>query len=270
MSRSEKPVVSVGENLSAVDTEEQEKRVHVNGKNMITLLKLPISTIEALKKLQKKDRRVEIGKVIVGSSGNHGLQLNKELLPSVEHDYSLVKADHDESKRFFLREDKDALQREKDMMELYVRLRAGEDGRKQEYLSKASSTLALKVEGEVAHSLVAVQKSRPNLNKSTKKLTVLSDGPAAAMPQQRADRPKVDSKKAKRQKVDELPKSKLEDLLFEKFETQQSWTLRELQKDINQPPKFLRQCLQEIAIFHQQGEFRGSYTLKEQYKQKSD
>ena len=63
-----------------------------------------------------------------------------------------------------------------------------------------------------------------------------------------------------------MPREALIDVLFAAFERYQFWNLRGITDYSNQPMAWLREVLNDIAIYHKRGPHKNMYELKPEYK----
>jgi transcription initiation factor TFIIF subunit beta len=66
-------------------------------------------------------------------------------------------------------------------------------------------------------------------------------------------------------KRERLPRADFLDLLFTAFERKTHWTLKGLLDYSHQPHTYLKELLQEIAIYHKKGHHKSTYELKPEY-----
>ncbi|KAL0714210.1 hypothetical protein Bca4012_021189 [Brassica carinata] len=58
----------------------------------------------------------------------------------------------------------------------------------------------------------------------------------------------------------------MEEVMFNLFERQSHWTLRNLIQDTDQPEQFLKDLLRDLCIYNNKGSNQGTYELKPEYK----
>ncbi|GAQ90045.1 Transcription initiation factor IIF beta subunit [Klebsormidium nitens] len=78
------------------------------------------------------------------------------------------------------------------------------------------------------------------------------------------------AKKSDTRRARDLSTDDLRDLLFSLFERKQRWTLKDLVAETRQPHSFLKEVLNDVAVYNKRGEFQGSYELKADFKPVED
>ncbi|KFK34480.1 hypothetical protein AALP_AA5G150900 [Arabis alpina] len=58
----------------------------------------------------------------------------------------------------------------------------------------------------------------------------------------------------------------MEEVMFNLFERQSNWTLRQLIQETDQPEQFLKDLLRDLCIYNNKGSSQGTYELKPEYK----
>ncbi|KAF6134675.1 hypothetical protein GIB67_002076, partial [Kingdonia uniflora] len=62
----------------------------------------------------------------------------------------------------------------------------------------------------------------------------------------------------------------MEGAIFNLFERQPNWTLRQLIQETDQPEQFLKEILKDLCIYNNKGANQGTYDLKPEYKKSTD
>ena len=63
-----------------------------------------------------------------------------------------------------------------------------------------------------------------------------------------------------------MPEEELREHIFNMFEKQAFWKLKELNAELHQPEGHLKKMLDELCIHHRKGEHKTQFELKEEYK----
>ncbi|KAJ4900162.1 hypothetical protein Rs2_14113 [Raphanus sativus] len=58
----------------------------------------------------------------------------------------------------------------------------------------------------------------------------------------------------------------MEEIMFNLFEGQSNWTLRQLIQETDQPEQFLKDLLRDLCIYNNKGSNQGTYELKPEFK----
>lgn len=66
-------------------------------------------------------------------------------------------------------------------------------------------------------------------------------------------------------KRERLPRQDLQDLLFRSFDAQSHWTLKALGEALRQPTVYLKEVLNEIAVYNQRGPYKNTFQLKPEF-----
>ncbi|XP_056853060.1 transcription initiation factor IIF subunit beta isoform X1 [Raphanus sativus] len=61
-------------------------------------------------------------------------------------------------------------------------------------------------------------------------------------------------------------RGELEGIMFNLFEGQPNWTLKQLVQKTDQPAQFLKEILNELCVYNKRGSNQGTYELKPEYK----
>ncbi|CAH8363990.1 unnamed protein product [Eruca vesicaria subsp. sativa] len=61
-------------------------------------------------------------------------------------------------------------------------------------------------------------------------------------------------------------RGELEGIMFNLFEGQPNWTLKQLVQRTDQPAQFLKEILNELCVYNKRGSNQGTYELKPEYK----
>ncbi|KAI3986196.1 hypothetical protein MKX01_004340 [Papaver californicum] len=69
-----------------------------------------------------------------------------------------------------------------------------------------------------------------------------------------------DARRSRRDRVE------MEGIMFQLFERQPNWTLRQLIQETDQPEQFLKDILKELCVYNNRGTNQGSYELKPEYR----
>ncbi|KAK6939405.1 TFIIF beta subunit, HTH domain, partial [Dillenia turbinata] len=80
-----------------------------------------------------------------------------------------------------------------------------------------------------------------------------------------------DKKKATQVKQSDMKRTRrdrgeLEDIMFNLFERQPNWALKQLVQETDQPAQFLKEILNELCVYNKRGTNQGTYELKPEYK----
>lgn len=70
-------------------------------------------------------------------------------------------------------------------------------------------------------------------------------------------------------KRERLERPEVMDIIFRAFEVQDQWTIRDLSEYSGQPVAYINEILQEIGELNK-GDFRGSWSLREEYRNKKE
>jgi transcription initiation factor TFIIF subunit beta len=63
-----------------------------------------------------------------------------------------------------------------------------------------------------------------------------------------------------------MPRNQLLDVLFAVFRDREQWPIKLLREKTQQPEVYLKEVLSEIATFHRNGEFNGTWELVPSFK----
>jgi transcription initiation factor TFIIF subunit beta len=63
-----------------------------------------------------------------------------------------------------------------------------------------------------------------------------------------------------------MPRNQLLDALFALFRQRKQWPIKLLREKTQQPEMYLKEVLSEIASFHRNGEFSGTWELMPSFK----
>mmetsp|Transcript_21143 Transcript_21143/g.41938 ORF Transcript_21143/g.41938 Transcript_21143/m.41938 type:complete len:240 (-) Transcript_21143:115-834(-) len=92
-------------------------------------------------------------------------------------------------------------------------------------------------------------------NKKTARLKIV--------PSKQAAQPPINRAKDRRVRMDE---ALLQNLLLQQFDVKSHYNFKELQDAVNQPETYLKEVLGKICVYHQSGENRHTYSLKDEYQ----
>ncbi|CAA7019226.1 unnamed protein product [Microthlaspi erraticum] len=85
------------------------------------------------------------------------------------------------------------------------------------------------------------------------------------IPPANPDKKKVPNKTSEMKRT-RRDRREMEEIMFNLFERQSNWTLRQLIQETDQPEQFLKDLLKDLCMYNNKGSNQGTYELKPEYK----
>ncbi|XP_010503963.1 PREDICTED: general transcription factor IIF subunit 2-like [Camelina sativa] len=89
--------------------------------------------------------------------------------------------------------------------------------------------------------------------------------PGMIIPTAAPDKKKVTNRTSEMKRT-RRDRREMEEVMFNLFERQSNWTLRQLIQETDQPEQFLKDLLRDLCIYNNKGSNQGTYELKPEYK----
>eukprot|EP00898_Chlorokybus_atmophyticus_P005531 jgi/Chlat1/597/Chrsp103S01025 len=81
-----------------------------------------------------------------------------------------------------------------------------------------------------------------------------------------AVRARASGRKPSDDKRERMERKSLEDLIFSLFERQPHWSFKQMTDETQQPAVYLKEVLQDLAVYNKRGPHQGLYEVKPEYR----